>query len=200
MSSCLRSVCREASFTAQQIRAGVAWGSLDVSDPMHPNHEHGRPHRDAEARARSDAGPTADLAATSRERINTYEREQVSPQADTLERVLAAMQSELAAVPALTFEERRSLAISTAVAAKLRENPAAVLAKTRENIEKMRSIGPGEQRWVDGWESLLALGAGHVEALLISTEQFARDLRQSSPVAGVLTQEERGEVLNGLQR
>lgn len=145
-------------------------------------------------------GQLADLAATSRERINTYEREQVSPQADTLERVLAAMQSELTAIPVVTFEERRSLAISTAVAAKLRESPPAVLAKARENIVRMRSIGPGEQQWVDVWESLLALGSGHVEALLISTDQFARDLRQSSPFAGVLTEEERREVLKELQR
>lgn len=145
-------------------------------------------------------GQLAELAATSRERINTYEREQVSPQAATLERVLAAMQFELSSVPALTFEERRSLAISTAVAAKLRENPADVLSKARSNIEKMRSIGRSEQRWVDVWESLLALGAGHVEALLTSTDQFARDLRQSSPFAGVLSGEERREVLKELQR
>lgn len=145
-------------------------------------------------------GQLAELAATSRERINTYEREQVSPQADTLERVLAAMQCQLMAVPALTFEERRSLAISTAVAAKLRESPADVLSKARSNIEKMRSIGPSEQRWVDVWDSLLALGAGHVEALLTSTDQFARDLRQSSPFAGVLTESERREVLKELHR
>jgi len=145
-------------------------------------------------------GQLAELAATSRERINTYERHQVSPQTDTLERVLAAMQSELTAVPALTFEERRSLAISTAVAAKLRENPDAVLAKARENIEKMRSIGPSEQRWVDVWESLVALGAGHVEALLTSPDQFARDLRQSSPFAGVLTKDERRQALNTLRQ
>lgn len=145
-------------------------------------------------------GQLAELAATSRERINTYERDHVSPQADTLERVLAAMQSELIAVPALTFEERRSLAISTAVAAKLQKDPAAVMAKARTNIDKMRSIGPSEQRWVDVWETLLALGAGHVEALLTSTDQFARDLRQSSPFAGVLTEAERREILKELQR
>lgn len=144
-------------------------------------------------------GQLAELAATSRERINTYEREQVSPQADTLERV-AAMQSELSAVPASTFEERRSLAISTAVAAKLRENSAAVLAKACGNIEKMRSIGLTEQRWVDVWESLLALGAFHVEALLTSTDQFARDLCQSSPFAGVLTDSERRDALISLRR
>ncbi len=145
-------------------------------------------------------GQLAELAATSRERINTYEREHVSPQADTLERVLGAMQSELVAVRVLTFEERRSLAISTAVAVKLAENPAAVLAKGRENIVKMRSIGSGEQQWVDVWESLLGLGAGPVGALLTSVDQFARDLRQSSPFAGVLSEGERRDVLRGLQR
>jgi len=145
-------------------------------------------------------GRLAEIAATSRERINSYEREQVSPQSDTLERVLASMHSELVAVAALTFEERRSLAISTAVAVKLRENPSVVMAKGHENIEKMRSIGPGEQPWVDVWESVLALGAGHVQALLTSVDQFARDLRQSSPFAGVLSEEERREVLDGLHR
>ncbi|MBN4047602.1 helix-turn-helix domain-containing protein [Acidimicrobiaceae bacterium AH-315-P05] len=145
-------------------------------------------------------GQLADLAATSRERINTYEREQVSPQSDTLERVLASMHSQLTVVSALTFEERRSLAMSTAVAAKLRENPALVMAKGSENIERMRSIGPGEQRWVDVWESVLALGAGPVEALLTSLDQFARDLRQSSPFAGVLSEDERRKVLHGLHR
>jgi transcriptional regulator with XRE-family HTH domain len=142
----------------------------------------------------------AEIAATSRERISTYEREQVSPQVDTLERLLAAMQSELTAVPVLTFEERRSLMISAAVAVKLREDPVPVMAKARQNIEKMRSIGPGEQHWVNVWESVLALGVGHIEALLTSTDQFARDLRQSSPFAGVLSVDERRGVLDGFQR
>ena len=74
------------------------------------------------------------------------------------------------------------------------------MAKGRENIEKMRSIGPSEQQWVDVWESLLALGAGHVGALLTSVDQFARDLRQSSPFAGVLSEGGRRHVLSGLQR
>ena len=39
------------------------------------------------------------------------------------------MKSELAAISSLTFEERRSLAISTAVAGKLREHPDAVMAQ-----------------------------------------------------------------------
>jgi transcriptional regulator with XRE-family HTH domain len=59
-------------------------------------------------------GQLAELAATSRERINTYERDRVSPRTDTLSRVMRAMHFDLAAVPTMTFEERRSLALSSA--------------------------------------------------------------------------------------
>jgi hypothetical protein len=62
-------------------------------------------------------------------------------------------------------------------------------------LVRVVSIGPGEQQWIDVRESLLALGSGHVEAMLISTDQFARAPRQNSPFAGVLTEEERREVL-----
>ena len=145
-------------------------------------------------------GQLAERASTSRERINTYEREHVYPQADTLERVLAAMHTELSTTPSLTFEERRSLAISTAVAAKLRDNPESVLAKAHANLSRIRAAASHEHRWINVWASILEGGPRHVEALLISTDQFARDLRQTSPFAGVLTDAERREAIAGLKR
>jgi len=145
-------------------------------------------------------GQLAELAATSRERINTYERDRVSPRTDTLSRVMRAMHFDLAAVPTMTFEERRSLALSSAVAERLRRNPERVIAKARENLKEMRVIGQHEQPWVDVWESLLELGPGPVCSLLTSVDQFARDLRQSSPFAGVLTDDERRRAVHGLQR
>jgi transcriptional regulator with XRE-family HTH domain len=145
-------------------------------------------------------GQLAERASTSRERINTYEREHVYPQADTLERILAAMHTELSTIPSLTFEERRSLAISTAVAAKLRDNPEGVLTKARANIGRMRAAASHEHRWIDVWESILEIGPHHVEALLTSADQFARDLRQSSPFAGVLSDAERRNAVAGLKR
>jgi transcriptional regulator with XRE-family HTH domain len=145
-------------------------------------------------------GQLAELTATSRERINTYERGHVSPRTDTLARVMQAMQVDLAAIPAMTFEERRSIALSTAVAEKLRSDPTKVIAKARENIASMRLVGRHEQPWVDVWESLLDLGPGPVGSLLTSADQFARDLRQSSPFAGVLTEDERRRAVSGLRR
>jgi hypothetical protein len=106
----------------------------------------------------------------------------------------------VSAIDTLTFEERRSLAISAAVAERLRLEPEAVIAKARSNIETMRSIGVNEQRWVDMWEAVLGLGASHVGAMLTSTDPVARDLRQSSPFASVLSEEERQHAVSGLRR
>jgi len=112
----------------------------------------------------------------------------------------ATAQESVRAIDTLTFEERRSLAISAAVAEKLRMEPEAVIAKARSNIETMRSIGVNEQPWVEMWEAVLGLGASHVGAMLTSTDPVARDLRQSSPFAGVLTEEERQQAVSGLRR
>lgn len=145
-------------------------------------------------------GQLAERAATSRERINSYERGRVHPTADTLGRVLEAMGCEIAVVPQLTFEERRSLVISQAVARRLLAEPDLVLAKARQNIKRMRAAATHEHAWIDIWEGLLGLGPESVATILVSKDQFARDLRQSSPFAGVLSDSERAEAVRGVTR
>jgi transcriptional regulator with XRE-family HTH domain len=145
-------------------------------------------------------GALAARAGTSRERINSYERGHVSPASDTLERVLGALDAELSTTPALTYEDRRSLAISTAVAEHLIAGPARVIAKAGANLSTMRASASHEHPWLDVWEALLSLGPAVVADLLTSKEQFARDLRQSSPFAGVLTDDERARATAGLRR
>jgi len=145
-------------------------------------------------------GQLAERAATSRERINSYERGRVHPTADTLERVFEAMGCEIAIVPKLTFEERRSLAISRAVAERLLAEPAPVMATARQNIDRMRAAASHEHAWIDIWEGLLGLGPEYVAAILVSTDQLARDLRQSSPFAGVLSDGDRAEAIRGVTR
>ncbi len=145
-------------------------------------------------------GQLAERAATSRERINSYERGRVHPTADTLERVLNALGCELAAVSTLTHEERRSLAISEAVAQRLVTEPEAVTAVARRNIERMRAAATHEHPWLDIWHGLLDLGPAYLAMVLTSKDQFARDLRQSSPFAGVLTDDERSAALRGVKR
>lgn len=145
-------------------------------------------------------GQLAQRAATSRERINSYERGRVHPTADTLERVLNALGCELAAVSTLTYEERRSLAVSEVVARRLVAEPEAVIAVARRNIERMRAVASHEHPWLDIWQGLLDLGPAYLAMMLTSKDQFARDLRQSSPFAGVLTDEERVAAVRGITR
>jgi transcriptional regulator with XRE-family HTH domain len=145
-------------------------------------------------------GQLAERAATSRERINSYERGRVHPTADTLERVLNALGCELAAMSALTYEERRSLAVSEAVAQRLVAEPEPVIAAARRNIGRMRKAATHEHPWLDIWEGLLDLGPVYVAMMLTSKDQFARDLRQSSPFAGVLTDEERLAAVRDIKR
>jgi transcriptional regulator with XRE-family HTH domain len=145
-------------------------------------------------------GALALRAGTSRERINSYERGHVYPTSDTLERLLGALDAELLAIPVLTFEERRSLAISTAVARRLLADPVNVMTRARVNLSRMRDVATHEHRWLDVWDSMLGLGPSVVAGLLMSPDPFARDLRQSSPFAGVLTEAERADSIRGLRR
>jgi len=169
-----------------------------VSDQIHYGHVIWKAHRSAARGLGVDQ--LADRADTSRSRINSYENGRVHPTADTLERVFEVMGQELAATPKLTYEERRSLAISTAVASKLAEDPESVMGKARSNIARMRAAASHEHPWIDVWEALLELGASHVAAVLMSRDQFACDLRQSSPFAGVLSEMERAAATISVQR
>jgi hypothetical protein len=110
------------------------------------------------------------------------------------------MGCEIAVIPHLTFEERRSLAISQAVARRLLAEPAFVMSQARRNIERMRTAAAHEHAWIDIWEGLLGLGPESTAAILVSKDQLARDLRQSSPFAGVLTDSERAEAIRGVTR
>lgn len=145
-------------------------------------------------------GQLAERAATSRERINSYERGRVHPTTDTLERVLAAMECELAVVTQLTYEERRSLAVSEAVAQRLVEEPDRVIGQARRNLARMRAAASHEHTWIDLWEKLIDLGPASVAAVLVSKDQLARDLRQGSPFAGVLTDAERIAAVGEVRR
>ena len=145
-------------------------------------------------------GQLAECAGTSRARLNSYERAQVSPTSDTLERVLGAMGADLTTIPTMTYEERRSLAISESIARKLVEDPDAVISKARSNLVRMRMAATHEVTWIDIWDAILGLGVYHVASLLTATDQFARDLRQSSPFAGVLTEAARAEAIRSVGR
>lgn len=150
--------------------------------------------------ARLDAGLTqaelARRAGTSRSRLSAYECGRVAPTADTLERILTAADAPLRP------EEVRSRELHRRIAQRLVEQPDAVLAKARRNVETMRAADPGGRgtAWLDRWASLLDGPLTTLVSLLVSSSQEARDLRQSTPFAGVLTPAERNAVIRETRR
>lgn len=94
-------------------------------------------------------------------------------------------------------DQRRSIWLNMAVAGKLVRHPESTLARARENLDALRAQHPRGQaaRWLTEWDRLLDGPTERVLEVLTSTTQYARELRQNSPFAGVLTPRERDEVL-----
>ena len=98
----------------------------------------------------------------------------------------------------LTRDQQRSLWLSFATAGKLVADPSGVLDSARHNLERLKvthSRG-ASRRWLDEWEELLRGPVDQVLETLTSRTPRARELRQNSPFAGVLTESERQAVLS----
>ena len=97
----------------------------------------------------------------------------------------------------LTRDQERSLWLGHAIAGKLVANPAGVLGQARANLAQLQDRHPRGQarRWLDEWDSLLSGPLAAVLDALTSRSLRARELRQNSPFAGVLSDGERHRVL-----
>ena len=99
----------------------------------------------------------------------------------------------------LTREDRRSLALHRVIADRLLADPEAVITKARRNLRVMRRANAdgSASRWFDEWERHLDGPVAGIVEVLVSHDQAARDLRQVTPFAGVLTDEERRAIYAG---
>ena len=96
----------------------------------------------------------------------------------------------------LTRDQERGLWLGYAIAGKLVADPLGVLDIGRRNLS--RHGGGGAARgWLAEWEKLLDGPLDGVLEALTSRAPRARELRQNSPFAGVLTEDERQRVLTG---
>ena len=97
----------------------------------------------------------------------------------------------------MTRTDRRSLALHAAVDDRLRRDPVTVLRTARRGLRTMRTASGGRvaRRLFDEWDELLEGPIAVISAVLRSTSEHARDLRQVSPFAGVLDDGERRAVI-----
>lgn len=102
----------------------------------------------------------------------------------------------------LTPDQLRSLWLHRAVAAHVARDPEQVFEIAWRNIRRSRERGaaPGTARWLARWEDLIARGPEPVMDMLTSRSQIALEMRQSSPFAGVLTEDERLAILRSAAR
>ena len=92
--------------------------------------------------------------------------------------------------------------MSHAVAGRLVADPETVLDVAQGNLDRMRAAHPRGQaaRWLDEWAKLLDGPAERVLEALTSRAPRFRELRQNSPFAAVLSDDERRAVLEAFSR
>jgi hypothetical protein len=81
--------------------------------------------------------------------------------------------------------EERSIALHSAIAARLRRDQA-IVERARVRVAGWRRDRSVSARWIDAWERALALPTDELCALLVDGSERARAMRQSTPFAGVI--------------
>jgi len=151
-------------------------------------------------RLRAAAGLTqqelAEAADTSQPAIAAYESGRKSPTWRTVERLAhaAGYAVDVRYMPALTREDRRSLLLHAAIAARLRAEPEAVRARARASLARMRAVHPGARPLLDEWRCLLRRPLDALISVLTDPMPWARELRHVTPFTGVLSAAERASV------
>jgi transcriptional regulator with XRE-family HTH domain len=144
----------------------------------------------------------AEAAGTSQPTVAAYERGRKSPTLRTLRRLAraAGFEARIEFHPPLTREECRSLALHRAIADRLSQDPESVLERAHRNLATMRKANPDAEPLLREWEVLLARPLSDLLPLLTDHSPRARELRQVTPFAGVLSAVERADVYRAFGR
>lgn len=103
----------------------------------------------------------------------------------------------------LTYEKLKSLYLHKAVINELRKDEESVIRIARENIEAWRDNHRADGmsvKYLDEWSKVLDEGTAHITEVLRGVDEYSCDLRQNTPFAGVLSEEQRLEVLQEFQQ
>jgi hypothetical protein len=92
--------------------------------------------------------------------------------------------------------ERRSLAYHRALAKRLRRP---MVDEARQTAWKWREQGKLDPRYAEQWEALLRAPLPEIRRAIAADTPSARDLRQTSPFAGMLSEPERRRILEEIQ-
>ncbi len=152
--------------------------------------------RDLRASVQVTQAQLASAAGTSQPTVAAYEAGSKSPTLRTLERLALSVGRDAVVVYVrpLTREDRRSLMLHRAIARKLRTHPGEVLAVAFRNLERMADQHAGAGPLLEEWGRVLERPVEEIIEVMVDPTTHARDLRQVTPFAGVLTATERAAV------
>lgn len=94
------------------------------------------------------------------------------------------------------ISELRSLAYHRALAPRLRRP---MIDDARRRIQRWEAEGKIDPRYARRWEILLGKPISEIRKVIRADAQSARDLRQSSPFAGLLSEPERRKILEAVK-
>jgi len=136
-------------------------------------------------------------AQTAQSTIAAYESGRKSPTLRTLERTARAAGLELhvSFAPPMSREDRRSLAFHRAVAARLAADPKRTLDRARRHLRLLSRQHNHAAPLLRQWRCWLDLPQQELIFRILDPGEYARDMRQTSPFAGVLSARERATVL-----
>jgi transcriptional regulator with XRE-family HTH domain len=138
-------------------------------------------------------------AKTSAPALVDYQAGRHEPKLSTLKRIADAAGCDLIVEvrPRLTHPERRTLELHRLIAEKLRTDPQNVIQRAKARIDVMRSrdLEGRSASYINTWDRLLSGSIDELEAAMTSADQASRDLRQSSPFGGTLSDEERLDIM-----
>jgi hypothetical protein len=100
----------------------------------------------------------------------------------------------------MTREERRSLALHRAIADRLRADPKAVIARAKKTLGLMLRGSAGASPFLREWKVLLERPTDALASLMTDHDPWARELRQVTPFAGILTASERARAYREFAR
>lgn len=104
--------------------------------------------------------------------------------------------------PHLTQEQQKSLWLHRAVLGALMIDPDSVLATAQRNVERFKLVHRSDGmsvRYLEQWQSAISEGIDSVVKVLTGTDERSSELRQNSPFAGVLSDEQRMQVLRSFR-
>ena len=143
----------------------------------------------------------AHLAGTSQPTVAAYESGKRTPSLRTLRKLARAvgLEARTVFVPPTTREDRRSLALHEAIAERLLENPHVVLGRARRTLTLAMKRQPGARALLEEWDFVLGLPLPDLVEVLRDPRPRARELRQVTPFAGVLSASERTRVYRAFE-